>query len=110
MTDKDQAARDWPLNDPRGLHKLGPIVACGLCGTATLHTGTKRCDRCWELESRIQGDPELAAKILEDILFARAFKELGYMWSADNVAKARMGWRMARGINPPPARIFKRQK
>ncbi len=25
---------------------------------------TKRCDRCWELESRIQSDPELARKIL----------------------------------------------
>jgi hypothetical protein len=26
--------------------------------------GTKRCDRCWELEGRIQGDPELARQIL----------------------------------------------
>jgi hypothetical protein len=39
-------------------------VPCGLCGTPTLMTGTKRCDACWELESRIQGNPTLAAKIL----------------------------------------------
>lgn len=39
-------------------------VACGLCGTPTRMTGTKRCDRCWELESRIHGAPKLAAKIL----------------------------------------------
>lgn len=39
-------------------------VPCGLCGKPTRMTGTKRCDGCWELESRIQGDPVLAAKIL----------------------------------------------
>ena len=39
-------------------------VACGLCGTQTAMTGTKRCDRCWELEGRIHRDPEMAAKIL----------------------------------------------
>ena len=27
-------------------------------------TGTKLCDRCWELERRIQADPTLARKIL----------------------------------------------
>jgi hypothetical protein len=26
--------------------------------------GTKRCDRCWELETRIESDPALARKIL----------------------------------------------
>jgi hypothetical protein len=40
------------------------IVSCGLCGSPTRMTGTKRCDGCWELESRIKGDPALAAKIL----------------------------------------------
>lgn len=39
-------------------------VACRLCGTATLMLGTKLCDRCYELETRIQRDPELALKIL----------------------------------------------
>ena len=42
-----------------------PYVPCGLCGTPTPMTGTKRCDRCWELESRIHGDPALAQKILD---------------------------------------------
>lgn len=98
MTDKNQAAADWPLKDPRGLAKLGPICACGLCGTATLHLGTKRCDACWELETRIQGNPELARRILADHDFMEAFKKLGYLWSNDNIAKARMGFRMARGV------------
>lgn len=44
-----------------------PNVPCGLCGTPTPMTGTKRCDRCWELESRIYGDPVLAQKILDDM-------------------------------------------
>ena len=38
-------------------------VPCELCGT-NAETGTKRCDRCWELEGRIQSDPGLAAQIL----------------------------------------------
>lgn len=28
--------------------------------------GTKRCDRCWELEKRIKADPDLARAILLD--------------------------------------------
>ena len=42
-------------------------VPCGLCGTPTPMTGTRRCDRCWELESRIKGDPELARRILDGL-------------------------------------------
>ncbi len=41
-------------------------INCRLCDTPTNMLGTKLCDRCWELETRIQGDPELARKILED--------------------------------------------
>ena len=40
------------------------LVACELCGHLTPMTGTKRCDRCWELEGRIRRDIELARKIL----------------------------------------------
>ena len=40
-------------------------VPCELCGTRTMMTGTKRCDRCWELEMRIESDPALARLILE---------------------------------------------
>ena len=39
-------------------------VPCELCGTATPMLGTKRCDRCWELETRIKQDLLLALKIL----------------------------------------------
>ncbi len=38
---------------------------CELCGQMTSMLGTKRCDRCWELESRMHFDPELARKIME---------------------------------------------
>lgn len=53
--------RDWPLFDPAS------EVPCGICGTPTTMTGTKRCDRCWELERRIQANPALARKILENL-------------------------------------------
>jgi hypothetical protein len=43
-------------------------VPCGICGTATFMTGTKRCDSCWELESRIQSNPERAYLIATRIL------------------------------------------
>lgn len=78
MTDKDQAARDWPLRDPQNLARLGPICACGLCGTATLHTGTKRCDACWELETRIHGNPALAQRILDALNYQLAQNEDGH--------------------------------
>jgi hypothetical protein len=39
-------------------------VPCELCGTPTRATSTKRCDGCWELETRIKRNPKLAARIL----------------------------------------------
>lgn len=41
-----------------------PTCPCGLCGKSTRMLGTKRCDACWELERRIEMDPELSARIL----------------------------------------------
>lgn len=40
-------------------------VPCGVCRRPTSMLGTKRCDRCYELESRIKDDLDLAQKILE---------------------------------------------
>ena len=40
-------------------------VPCELCGTPTSFTSTKRCDRCWELERRIERDLPLVKKLLE---------------------------------------------
>jgi hypothetical protein len=40
------------------------IIPCRLCGGPTTMPGTRLCDRCWELERRVQADPELARKIL----------------------------------------------
>lgn len=39
-------------------------VLCGICGTPTRMTGTKRCNRCWELEKRVLNDPTLTLAIL----------------------------------------------
>lgn len=46
-------------------------IPCRLCKKPTSFLGTKLCNRCWELETRIRNDPELALKILEDILSKR---------------------------------------
>lgn len=46
-------------------------VPCRLCEKPTSMTGTRLCDRCWELERRIFADPVLAKKIL-DQLYAEA--------------------------------------
>ncbi len=43
-------------------------VPCELCGKPTNMTATRRCDRCWELEHRIKADPELAQKILDQLI------------------------------------------
>jgi hypothetical protein len=41
-------------------------VPCKICGASTTFTGTELCNRCWELKSRIEMNPKLARKILED--------------------------------------------
>jgi hypothetical protein len=48
------------------------LVPCELCGEDTPMTGTKRCDRCWELEKRIRDDPRLAINILANLPVAAA--------------------------------------
>lgn len=40
---------------------------CDLCGQLAAPLSTTRCDRCWELERRIQDDPELARRILSSL-------------------------------------------
>jgi hypothetical protein len=49
-----------------------PTCPCGICGQPTTMTATKRCDRCWELEHRIEGNPDLARKILAKVEHERA--------------------------------------
>lgn len=41
-----------------------PTVKCKWCGTQTPHIGTKSCDMCWELSSRIPHNLAATAKIL----------------------------------------------
>ena len=41
-----------------------PTVPCRICKDETPMLGTKLCDRCWELETRINRDPDLAERIL----------------------------------------------
>ena len=33
-------------------------IPCEICGEPTMMLGTKRCDPCWEIESRIVNDPK----------------------------------------------------
>lgn len=44
-----------------------PIIECIWCGGPTHMLGTKMCDRCYELNSRIAKDPELARRMLMEI-------------------------------------------
>ena len=39
-------------------------VPCKWCGTPTPMLATKMCNGCWELESRIGAQPELARRML----------------------------------------------
>lgn len=43
------------------------MVPCKWCAAPTDMTGTKMCDRCWELERRIRHDPDLARRMLAEV-------------------------------------------
>ncbi len=43
---------------------LRPVVKCKWCGDQTTNTRTKECDRHWELRTRVQSEPELAARMI----------------------------------------------
>jgi hypothetical protein len=42
-------------------------VPCTICGKPTRMLGTKLCDGCWELRTRIERDPDIAHKILNNL-------------------------------------------
>lgn len=44
------------------------LVPCKWCGCDTAMTGTKMCDACWELDSRVRGDPAMALRMLATFL------------------------------------------
>lgn len=48
---------------------------CDLCEQPTTNGGTKRCDRCWELERRIEADPKIAAAILARVQAPREYTD-----------------------------------
>jgi len=46
---------------------LDSTIPCTLCAQPTRMLGTKLCDRCWELKTRITHDIDLAKRIIKDI-------------------------------------------
>lgn len=43
-------------------------VNCKWCGTPTLMDATRMCDACWELHYRIEGRPQLAQRMLNEVV------------------------------------------
>jgi len=41
------------------------VCDCKWCGRKTDFTGTRQCNRCWELSHRIEADMKLAEKMLQ---------------------------------------------
>lgn len=63
---------DQILRHPDGrlttLDGRSPVTRCTFCEEKfTFMMGTKLCDRCWELKRRVEMDPELARKALEQL-------------------------------------------
>lgn len=56
------------VKDNKHYNKYGEeVISCELCDNLTTMLGTKRCDRCWELESRIKQDLDLAKRIIRKL-------------------------------------------
>src|SRR5688572_26045010 len=71
LTDQKNCPVHYPADAIRSVeHMNDERIICGICGAydgeqnRRVLAGTLRCDRCWELESRVLGDPELARRIL----------------------------------------------
>lgn len=60
-------------------------VPCGICGTPTPMTATKRCDRCWELERGIHCRPDLAAAILAELRGGKSLQRFAPLETHDGV-------------------------
>ena len=60
-------------SDP-SIYSSTEAVPCRLCGRDTRMLGTELCDGCWELETRIEGDVDLAVKIILPILWTRVIR------------------------------------
>jgi len=50
------------------------ICNCKWCGQKTAFTGTKECNRCWELRHRIESDMDLAETILNHLKSEKELK------------------------------------
>jgi hypothetical protein len=62
----------WKSRLDAGLQMINPLenetVPCVWCSVPTRMIETRRCDRCYELESRIRGDLALAQKMIAQAL------------------------------------------
>lgn len=47
--------------------KEDKTVDCLLCGGETTKIGTKLCDRCWELKTRIEANPTVARLVMRKL-------------------------------------------
>lgn len=56
-------------------------IPCKWCGEQTTSLGTKECDRCWELRTRIEKNKVIAAKIFVE-LQAVKFPKIKNCWDA----------------------------
>lgn len=45
-----------------------PELKCKICGTPTRYVRTELCGSCWELGTRIERNPELAMKMVNEVL------------------------------------------
>ena len=39
---------------------MNDLIKCKICGTSTDNTGTKMCNLCWEIDSRLNYLPDKA--------------------------------------------------
>lgn len=48
--------------------EMGQHMPCNYCGSLTRMLGTQICDNCWSLRKKIEKNPEIARKILLNVL------------------------------------------
>ena len=68
------------------------MIPCKYCQCETPHKGPKMCDKCWELQKRIESDPVLARKMLNELPWTNGIPPIGTVVKTNDLHFPEFPW------------------